>query len=288
MLHQRFAAAARACGQPPARRSAESQAYAELAWMPPAAAVASTRRVEVQHVGRIYVNDRNTDFAPAYTIANLRVGWRSIVGAGAFSQFVRVNNVADRNYVGSVIVGDTNGRFFEPAPGRNWFVGASVESGCERRIAAARWCDAAVRTAVRRGLLRHRRSAKLRRSTLARRRRHAQSAEEMHVTIKLSMTVNGKAVTASVDPRTLLVEFLREHLNLTGTHVGCDTGQCGACTIHLDGRAVKSCMLLAAQANGAKITTIEGIATQRRAASDAGGVQANATACNAASARRAW
>ncbi len=81
------------------------------------------------------------------------------------------------------------------------------------------------------------------------------------MSVKLSVTVNGKAVTASVDPRTLLVEFLREHLNLTGTHVGCDTGQCGACTIHLDGRAVKSCVLLAAQASGASITTIEGIAT---------------------------
>ena len=72
--------------------------------------------------------------------------------------------------------------------------------------------------------------------------------EEDIVTVNLSVTVNGKAVAASVDPRTLLVEFLREHLNLTGTHVGCDTGQCGACTIHLDGRAVKSCMLLAAKA----------------------------------------
>ena len=81
------------------------------------------------------------------------------------------------------------------------------------------------------------------------------------MSVNLSVTVNGKAVTASVDPRTLLVEFLREHLNLTGTHVGCDTGQCGACTVHLDGRAVKACMLLAVQANGTKVTTIEGIAT---------------------------
>ena len=81
------------------------------------------------------------------------------------------------------------------------------------------------------------------------------------MSVTLSLTVNGKAVTASVDPRTLLVEYLREHLNLTGTHVGCDTGQCGACTIHLDGRAVKSCLLLAAQANGGKVTTIEGIAS---------------------------
>jgi len=74
------------------------------------------------------------------------------------------------------------------------------------------------------------------------------------------LTVNGKAVTADVDPRTLLVEFLRVHLALTGTHVGCDTGQCGACTVHLDGRAVKACNMLAAQANGASVLTIEGLA----------------------------
>ena len=80
------------------------------------------------------------------------------------------------------------------------------------------------------------------------------------MSVKLTLTVNGKAVTADVDSRTLLVEFLRTNLSLTGTHVGCDTGQCGACTVHLDGRAVKSCNMLAAQANGAKVTTIEGIA----------------------------
>ncbi|CAG0944419.1 aerobic carbon-monoxide dehydrogenase small subunit [Gammaproteobacteria bacterium] len=78
--------------------------------------------------------------------------------------------------------------------------------------------------------------------------------------MKLSLKVNGKAVEADVDPRTLLVQFLRDHLHLTGTHVGCDTGQCGACTIHLDGRAVKSCNLLAMQAQGAEVTTIEGLA----------------------------
>ena len=81
------------------------------------------------------------------------------------------------------------------------------------------------------------------------------------MSVTLSMTVNGKAVSATVDPRTLLVEFLRNELSLTGTHVGCDTGQCGACTILLDGRAVKSCTILAAQANGTKITTIEGVAS---------------------------
>jgi carbon-monoxide dehydrogenase small subunit len=81
------------------------------------------------------------------------------------------------------------------------------------------------------------------------------------VSITLSLTVNGKAVSAAVDPRTLLVEFLRNELGLTGTHVGCDTGQCGACTVLLDGRAIKACTILAAQAGGAKVTTIEGVAT---------------------------
>jgi carbon-monoxide dehydrogenase small subunit len=78
--------------------------------------------------------------------------------------------------------------------------------------------------------------------------------------VTLSFTVNGKSVTAEVDPRTLLVEFLRNDLGLTGTHVGCDTGQCGACTVHLDGNAIKACTILAAQANGAAIVTIEGLA----------------------------
>jgi carbon-monoxide dehydrogenase small subunit len=74
------------------------------------------------------------------------------------------------------------------------------------------------------------------------------------------MTVNGKAVSGSVEPRTLLVHFLREDLLLTGTHVGCESGYCGACTIHLDGVPTKSCMVLAAQADGATVTTIEGLA----------------------------
>ncbi|WP_029003916.1 (2Fe-2S)-binding protein [Azorhizobium doebereinerae] len=77
---------------------------------------------------------------------------------------------------------------------------------------------------------------------------------------KISLTVNGKAVTAEVEPRTLLVQLLRETLNLTGTHVGCDTSQCGACVVHLDGAAVKSCTMLAVQADGASVTTIEGLA----------------------------
>jgi aerobic carbon-monoxide dehydrogenase small subunit len=76
----------------------------------------------------------------------------------------------------------------------------------------------------------------------------------------VSMTVNGKAVTADVDSRTLLVQFLRENLRLTGTHVGCDTTQCGACVVHLDGIAVKSCTVLALQADGGNVLTIEGLA----------------------------
>jgi len=78
--------------------------------------------------------------------------------------------------------------------------------------------------------------------------------------ISVSMTVNGKAVTKDVPARTLLVQFLRENLGLTGTHVGCDTSQCGACNVHIDDKCVKSCTVLAAQADGAKVTTIEGLA----------------------------
>jgi carbon-monoxide dehydrogenase small subunit len=74
------------------------------------------------------------------------------------------------------------------------------------------------------------------------------------------MTVNGKAVSAHVDPRTLLVQFLRETLRLTGTHVGCDTSQCGACVVHVDGLAIKSCTTLAASCQGAQVVTIEGLA----------------------------
>jgi carbon-monoxide dehydrogenase small subunit len=77
---------------------------------------------------------------------------------------------------------------------------------------------------------------------------------------KISLNVNGKAVNVEVEERCLLVTLLREQLQLTGTHVGCDTAQCGACTVLLNGRAVKACNLLAAQANGAQITTIEGLA----------------------------
>jgi len=78
--------------------------------------------------------------------------------------------------------------------------------------------------------------------------------------ISVSLTVNGKAVSATLDPRTLLDQLLRERLGLTGTHVGCDTGQCGACTVHVNGRAVKSCNVFAAQVEGAQVVPIEGIA----------------------------
>ena len=76
----------------------------------------------------------------------------------------------------------------------------------------------------------------------------------------VSMTVNGSYATREVEGRTLLVELLREHLGLTGTHVGCDTSQCGACVVHVDGKSVKACTLLACQAEGAEVTTIEGLA----------------------------
>ena len=76
----------------------------------------------------------------------------------------------------------------------------------------------------------------------------------------VAMTVNGKAVSADVEERTLLVEYLRENLRLTGTHVGCDTSQCGACVVHVDGESVKSCTMLALQADGSEVMTIEGLA----------------------------
>jgi carbon-monoxide dehydrogenase small subunit len=78
-------------------------------------------------------------------------------------------------------------------------------------------------------------------------------------TVPVAFSVNGSEVAAEVEPRTLLVTFLREHLGLTGTHVGCDTSQCGACVVHLDGRSVKSCTMLAVQADGHGVTTIEGL-----------------------------
>jgi carbon-monoxide dehydrogenase small subunit len=81
---------------------------------------------------------------------------------------------------------------------------------------------------------------------------------------RIAITVNGKVRRAEVEPRLLLVHFLREHLNLTGTHVGCDTSQCGACTVLVDGRSTKSCTVFAVQADGSSITTIEGLADEGR------------------------
>ena len=78
--------------------------------------------------------------------------------------------------------------------------------------------------------------------------------------MKISMTLNGSSISAEIETRTLLVTFIRENQGLTGTHVGCDTGQCGACTVHMNGRAVKSCNILALQAEGADVLTIEGLA----------------------------
>lgn len=80
------------------------------------------------------------------------------------------------------------------------------------------------------------------------------------MSVSVSMTVNGEEASAAVEARTLLVHFLREHLGLTGTHVACDTSQCGACVVHVNGRSVKSCTLLAVQAEGAEVLTIEGLA----------------------------
>ena len=80
------------------------------------------------------------------------------------------------------------------------------------------------------------------------------------MSVRVSMKVNGKPVSADIEERTLLVSFIRENLRLTGTHVGCDTAQCGACTVHMNGRAIKSCSIVAMQAEGADILTIEGVA----------------------------
>jgi len=77
---------------------------------------------------------------------------------------------------------------------------------------------------------------------------------------QVSMTVNGKTASGEIEGRTLLVDFIRETLNLTGTHVGCDTSQCGACVVHVNGKAVKSCTMFAAEAEGAEVLTIEGVA----------------------------
>ena len=85
--------------------------------------------------------------------------------------------------------------------------------------------------------------------------------QETHTMAQLSMTVNGKVRKADVEPRLLLAHFLREQLRLTGTHIGCDTSQCGACTVLIDGRSAKSCTMFAVQADGSSVTTIEGLAS---------------------------
>ena len=108
------------------------------------------------------------------------------------------------------------------------------------------------------------------------------------MTVRVSMTVNGKPAAAEVEERTLLVEFIREQLRLTGTHVGCDTAQCGACTIHLNGRAVKCCNMLAMQAEGARSSRSRASPSRTARCTRCRRRSASATACSAASARRAW
>ena len=103
-------------------------AYAELAWAPSGWA-GFTAAIEAQHNGRVTVNDQGSDAAPAYSVVNARIGLERRIGGVRLRGFVRGNNLFDRRYAGSVIVGDTNGRYFEPAPGRNWFFGASAEVG---------------------------------------------------------------------------------------------------------------------------------------------------------------
>ena len=101
----------------------------------------------------------------------------------------------------------------------------------------------------------------------------------------IALTVNGSRIERDVEPRTLLVHFLREELGLTGTHIGCDTSSCGACTVHLDGEAVKSCTVLAVQADGSAVTTIEGLSDDGSASRAAGFPRARMR-CSAATARR--
>ena len=104
----------------------------------------------------------------------------------------------------------------------------------------------------------------------------------------VSLTVNGKPASATVEGRTLLVQLLREHLGLTGTHVGCDTSQCGACVVHVDGEAVKSCTMLAVQAEGARRADDRGRRQRRHSCIRCRKPSATTTRCNAASAPPAW
>jgi iron complex outermembrane receptor protein len=113
-------AGARLPGVPP------QQAYGVITWTP-GGFYGFSAAAEVQYVGRVYANDRNTAFAPSYTIANARVGFAQASGKVRLSEYARVNNFTNAQYIGSVIVGDTNGRYFEPAPGRNWFAGVTLD-----------------------------------------------------------------------------------------------------------------------------------------------------------------
>ena len=103
---------------------------------------------------------------------------------------------------------------------------------------------------------------------------------------RIELTVDGDTVSDDVEPRMLLVQYLREKLGKTGTVIGCDTSNCGACTVHLDGRSVKSCNVLAVQADGAEVTTIEGLAAGRRSCTPCRPPSTSATPSSAASARR--
>ena len=114
----------------------------------------------------------------------------------------------------------------------------------------------------------------------------AVSVEEPSTSRTISVDVNGDVYEREVDARRLLVHFIRDDLDLTGTHVGCDTGNCGACTVHLDGQAVKSCMLLAVQADGAKIGTVEGLANGEASSVRSSSRSPTTTPSSAATARR--
>jgi len=105
----------------------QSNAYAELAWARPEW-YGFSAALEAQYAGKVYVNDRNTDAAPSYTVVNLRAGFEQAAGTWTLREFVRVNNIGDRDYVGSVIVGDVNSRFFEPSARRNYLIGMSVNA----------------------------------------------------------------------------------------------------------------------------------------------------------------
>jgi iron complex outermembrane receptor protein len=102
-----------------------ANAYAELTWSYPQAA-GMIAGIELQYAGKIYVNDRNTDAAPAYAVGNLRVGFEQRSGRWLLREFARLNNFTNRNYAGTVIVGDVSGRYFEPAASRNFLIGVSI------------------------------------------------------------------------------------------------------------------------------------------------------------------